>query len=83
LFKTQLSIEGKFKYSIKQRKAAKFWQPFCFIEYRKDTKSGEEYVLVENWGEDLELQDYFELLDEKNYPSKDQASGKNTAQILE
>lgn len=38
-----------------------------FLEYRKDKKAGEEYELVQHWGDDLKLNKYFELMDEEEY----------------
>lgn len=42
-----------------------------FKEYRKDRKPGEEYELVQNWSNDLGLNQNFELVDELKYRSKD------------
>ena len=39
-----------------------FWIEFS--EYRKDKEHGEEYELIENWGKDLELDQYFKLQEE-------------------
>ncbi len=41
-----------------------------FIEYRADRAPGEEYELVEHWGEDLKLEKYFELVDESEFRNK-------------
>lgn len=38
-----------------------------FLEYRKDKNAGEEYELVQHWGDDLKLNKYFELIDEEEY----------------
>ncbi len=38
-----------------------------FKEYRFDKGPGEEYELVQHWGEDLKLEKYFELVDELKY----------------
>lgn len=38
-----------------------------FIEYRNDREPGEEYELVQNWGNDLNLSKYFELISENDY----------------
>lgn len=38
-----------------------------FVEYRKDRNAGEEYELVQHWGDDLKLNKYFELIDEEEY----------------
>ena len=41
-----------------------------YFEYRQDREAGEEYELVENWGKDLRVADYFELQDESSYRSR-------------
>lgn len=41
-----------------------------FEEYRADKKPGEEYELVQHWGEDLKLDNYFELVPELKYRPK-------------
>ena len=41
-----------------------------FLEYRKDRGPGEEYELVKHWGEDLGLQNYFELVDEEDFRNR-------------
>ena len=38
-----------------------------FLEYKEDRQSGEEYELVQHWADDLGLNIYFELRDEKSY----------------
>ena len=38
-----------------------------FLEYKTDRKAGEEYELVQNWADDLKLQNNFELVDEETY----------------
>lgn len=48
--------------------AKKFWSEF--VEYRTDRQPGEEYELVQHWGEDLGLHHYFELVDEKAFRSE-------------
>lgn len=40
-----------------------------FLEYRNDKEPGEEYELVQNWGNDLNLSKYFSLVPEKDYLS--------------
>lgn len=45
-----------------------------YNEYRNDMEPGEEYELVQNWGNDLNLSKYFELVPELEYRnSKDTA----------
>lgn len=41
-----------------------------FEEYRADRNPGEEYELVQHWGEDLKLDNYFELVPELQYRPK-------------
>lgn len=47
------------------RSASDFYNEF--LEYRDDRQSGEEYELVQHWADDLGLNIYFELKDEKSY----------------
>ena len=49
-----------------------------FKEYRADKEPGEEYQLIQNWGEDLDLDSYFELVSEKEHRGK----GKSIEQVL-
>jgi tetratricopeptide (TPR) repeat protein len=58
-----------------------FWDEFK--EYRHNRKPGEEYELVQHWAEDLELDGFFELADEKTYRSKTQASTKAPEDFLQ
>lgn len=41
-----------------------------FLEYRGNKEPGEEYELVQHWGEDLKLDFYFELVPEEEYRRK-------------
>jgi len=47
------------------KEANRMWGEF--LEYRKDRKPGEEYEIVKHWGEDLKMDNYFELVDEEDY----------------
>jgi len=47
------------------KEANRMWEEF--LEYRKDRKPGEEYEIVKHWGEDLKMNEYFELVDEDDY----------------
>ncbi len=38
-----------------------------YLEYKDDRKPAEEYELVQNWADDLQLSQYFELVDELSY----------------
>ena len=56
-------LEEKYKVSFKEKELVNsFWDEF--LEYRKDRQAGEEYELVQHWGEDLGLDNLFELVDE-------------------
>jgi tetratricopeptide (TPR) repeat protein len=48
--------------------AERFWSEFS--EYRKDRKAGEEYELIQHWGEDLKMENYFDLVDEEDFRSR-------------
>ncbi|MFV0226784.1 hypothetical protein OBK05_03670 [Empedobacter falsenii] len=37
-----------------------------FLEYRLDRHPGEEYELIENWSKDLNINNYFKLIDDSN-----------------
>jgi hypothetical protein len=41
-----------------------------FKEYRKDKAPGEEYELIQHWGEDLKLDSYFQLIPESEHKQK-------------
>ena len=41
-----------------------------YLEYKDDRKPAEEYELVQNWADDLQLSQYFELVDENGYRQK-------------
>ena len=41
-----------------------------YLQYQKDKEPAEEYELIQNWAEDLKLQNNFELVDEKEYRTK-------------
>ena len=48
-----------------QNLAQKFYDEY--LEYTNDRVAGEEYELVQHWGEDLKLSGYFELVNESEY----------------
>ena len=50
---------------IEMDTANKFYKEF--IEYRDDKKPGEEYEMVQNWADDLKLNQFFELIGENQY----------------
>jgi hypothetical protein len=45
--------------------AQKFWNEF--VEYRADRQPGEEYELVQHWGDDLGLAAYFSLVPDDDH----------------
>ena len=56
----------QFNAQLPEIKAAeRMWNEF--LEYRTDRKPAEEYELIQHWGEDLKLENYFELVDEIDY----------------
>ena len=57
-----------------------FWDEFK--EYRKDRKPGEEYELTQHWGDDLELNPYFELVDENIFREKSKQVKKSPEDLL-
>ncbi|REG85322.1 tetratricopeptide repeat protein [Algoriphagus antarcticus] len=54
-----------------------FWDEF--LEYRKDREPGEEYELVQNWANDLELDVFFKFKRDPNNSKK----GKEPTEVLE
>ncbi|HEV8084149.1 MAG TPA: hypothetical protein VGP55_13160 [Chitinophagaceae bacterium] len=59
------------KFEASQREITEVVRLFNeFKEYRKDREPGEEYELVQHWGNDLKLDKYFELIDENDYRNK-------------
>lgn len=53
---------------IELDQAKKFYAEF--IEYKNDKKAGEEYELVQDWANDLNLESYFELIGENQYRNR-------------
>ncbi|MBC6606942.1 tetratricopeptide repeat protein [Hymenobacter sp. BT188] len=45
------------------KEAERLWNEY--LEYRADRQAGEEYELVQHWGEDLDIAAYFKLQDEQ------------------
>lgn len=63
------NLVSKFQASPYELSEAKrFYEEFN--EYRNDREAGEEYELVQHWGDDLGLSKYFELIDENVYRKK-------------
>lgn len=83
-FESLFGINMEKTYTVKpveKEQIDAFWAEFN--EYRNDKEPGEEYELVQHWGEDLELDRYFELLDENAYLSKDKSSSKSPKDVLD
>lgn len=83
-FETLFGIKMEKTYAIKpfeKELADTFWEEFN--EYRNDKKPGEEYELIQHWGEDLELDFYFKLEEENFYRSNDKSSTKSPEDILD
>lgn len=59
--------------TIEQKEAQRMYDEF--LEYKLDRKAGEEYELVQNWANDLKLQDNFELVDEETYRKRTASAG--------
>jgi tetratricopeptide (TPR) repeat protein len=56
-------LEEKYKMTSKEKELVNtFWDEF--LEYRRDREAGEEYELVQHWGEDLGLGSMFQLVEE-------------------
>lgn len=71
------SLESRYPLSSKEKGLLdQFWNEF--LEYRKDREPGEEYELVQNWANDLELQGYFKF---KTDPNNSQ-NGKDPSVVL-
>lgn len=51
------------------KQATSFYEEF--LQYKDDKEPAEEYELVQHWADDLQLSDYFELVDENAYRTKD------------
>jgi Tfp pilus assembly protein PilF len=61
---------AEFKATHQEHKLAQdFYEEFK--EYREDRQPAEEYEVVQHWGEDLQLTDYFALVPENEYREPD------------
>jgi len=66
-------FEEKYKTTLKEKELVNvFWDEF--LEYRNDRKAGEEYELVQHWGEDLGLDSLFQLVDENSHSKKPEST---------
>lgn len=54
--------------SVELKQAKELYEEFK--EYQNDKAPGEEYELVQHWGEDLHLDGYFQLVPESSYKRK-------------
>ena len=64
-----IDVLKQFNASPSERKEAeRMWAEY--LEYRKDRKPGEEYEMVQHWGDDLRMEHYFELVDEEDYRNR-------------
>ncbi|MEJ8841509.1 tetratricopeptide repeat protein [Lacibacter sp. H375] len=48
-----------------QKQAEALWEEY--LDYRADKEPGEEYEIIQHWGEDLGLEKYFQLIDEQDF----------------
>ncbi len=59
-----LDLLPAFKSDKQEMQTAKrLYEEFC--EYRSDRNAGEEYEIIQHWGEDLELDSYFTLMEDQ------------------
>lgn len=54
--------------STELKQATSFYEEF--LEYKDNKEEAEEYELVQHWADDLQLSDYFELIDENAHRAK-------------
>lgn len=82
-FETLFGVKMEKQYFIRpfeKEQVDAFWDEFN--EYRNDREPGEEYELVQHWGEDLELDNYFKLADEIAYRSENTPPSKTAEDVL-
>ncbi|MEJ8818565.1 tetratricopeptide repeat protein [Lacibacter sp. H407] len=60
-----------------QKQAEALWEEY--LDYRADKEPGEEYEIIQHWGEDLGLEKYFQLIDEQDFRKRP----KNVDSFLE
>jgi len=53
-----------------------------FLEYRDNKKPAEEFELIQNWANDLQLDKYFQIVNENEYRKKDSIKGNYADDIL-
>ncbi|MCR5888343.1 tetratricopeptide repeat protein [Hymenobacter sp. J193] len=61
--------------ALQVKEAERLWAEY--LEYRTDRQPGEEYELLQHWGEDLGLAPYFELQDEQTLRQQQAAVPSN------
>lgn len=61
--------------ALQVKEAERLWAEY--LDYRLDRQPGEEYELLQHWGEDLGLAAYFELKDEQTLRQQQQAGQAN------
>ncbi|MDD3489769.1 MAG: tetratricopeptide repeat protein [Bacteroidia bacterium] len=65
-----IDLVSEFKPTTAELKqATSFFEEY--LQYKDDKEPAEEYELVQHWADDLQLSDYFELVDENAHRSKD------------
>ncbi|WP_052016927.1 tetratricopeptide repeat protein, partial [Arcticibacter svalbardensis] len=67
LYKVDLIADHK-PTKLEEDQAKKMYEEY--LEYRKDKAPGEEYEIVQHWGNDLHLDKYFELIPEAEHRSR-------------
>ena len=50
---------------FEMKEAERMWAEY--LDYRKDKEAGEEYEIIQHWGEDLRMEKYFDLVDENDF----------------
>lgn len=61
-----IDLTGEFQPKpLEMKQAGEFYDEFN--QYRRDKEPGEEYELVIHWAEDLKLDQYFDLVEERKY----------------
>lgn len=83
-FASLFGVKMEKSYSIKSFELEQidaFWDEFS--EYRNDKEPGEEYELIQHWGEDLELDSYFKLEEENSAGISNQSLSKSPEDILD
>ncbi|RSK38990.1 tetratricopeptide repeat protein [Hymenobacter perfusus] len=66
--------------ALQVKEAERLWSEYQ--EYRADRQPGEEYELVQHWGEDLGLAAYFELKDETTVRREQSSASADVAPFL-